>query len=525
MNNDTPVTLIEALQNRALYDHPVERFEVVETHISWVLLTGPYAYKIKKPVNLGFLDFSTLDKRRFYCREELRLNRRLARELYVDVVVITGSVRAPILGGSGPAIDYAVKMRQFPREAQLDRILARGALTAGHIDALAREIAEFHRRAVIAGEGTPFGEPERIAQPVRENVLQLRERLSEPGDRARIDRLEAWTEAAHAALRVEFESRKRDGFVRECHGDMHLANIAWIDGRAVIFDCIEFSESLRWIDVMSEVAFLTMDLDDRGAPQLARRALNTYLEQNGEYAGLRVLRFYQVYRATVRAKVACIRMDQAGASDRDRERLRRESLGYLDLAERYTRPTRPALIITHGLSGSGKTTLTQALVDAWGAVRVRSDVERKRLFGLAPDARTASDVASGVYGREAGERTYARLADLAQGVLGAGYSCIVDAAFLQRAQRALLREVAAGRGVPFAILDVRAPEAALRSRILARERESRDASEADLAVLGHQLATLEPIGPDEGAEALTVETEPPPDLQRLIAALDRMTGS
>jgi aminoglycoside phosphotransferase family enzyme/predicted kinase len=517
--------LIEALQNQALYDHPVERFEVVETHISWVLLTGPYAYKIKKPVDLGFLDFSTLEKRRFYCREELRLNRRLAPDLYVDVVVITGSARAPILGGAGPVIDYAVKMKQFPSEAQLDRVLARGGLTAEHVDALAREIAEFHGRAVIAGEGTPFGEPERIAQPVRENFRQLRERLGDPNDRSRLERLESWTEAEYTALGFEFGSRKRGGFVRECHGDLHLANIAWIDGRAVAFDCIEFSEGLRWIDVMSEVAFLTMDLDDRGAPHLACRALNTYLEQTGDYAGLRVLRFYRVYRAMVRAKVACIRMDQAGAGDRDRERLRQEALGYLDLAERYTRSTRPALLITHGFSGSGKTTLTQALADAWGAVRVRSDVERKRLFGLSPDARTASDVASGLYSREAGERTYERLAELARVVLGAGYSCIVDAAFLQRAQRALLREVADDTGVPFAILDVRAPEAVLRSRILAREREGRDASEADLAVLGHQLATSEPIGPDEGAEVLAVETEPPCDLRQLIAVLDRLTPS
>jgi len=540
--------LIAALQNPALYDHPVERFEVVETHISWVLLTGSFAYKIKKPVDLGFLDFSTLEKRRFFCGEELRLNRRLAPDLYLDVVAITGSAEAPRLGGEGPAIEYAVKMKQFPREGELDRVLARGELGTGHIDVLAREIAAFHGRVAVAGDDVPFGTPERIAQPIRDNFKTIREQASaksplppfakggeqdaEPppfekggigGDFLnRIIHLESWSEAARAALTDVLRERKRDGFVRECHGDLHLANIAWVDGRAVIFDCIEFSEGLRWIDVMSEAAFLTMDLDDRGAPELSRRWLTGYLELTGDYAGLRVLRFYQVYRALVRAKVACIRMGQAGAGDR--ARLEREYRGYVDLAGRYTRPARPALAIMHGLSGSGKTALAQALVEAWGAVRVRSDVERKRLHGLAPDARTASGLDTGLYAPEAGERTYRRLADLARTAIEAGHSVIVDAACLKRAQRATLCEAAARSRAPFVILDVRAPEAVLRARIAARAREGRDASEADLAVLDHQIATAEPLGPDERPRVVAVDTDRPLNVKRLVEEIDRMTA-
>jgi len=552
--------LIAALQNSALYDHPVERFEVVETHISWVLLTGPFAYKIKKPVDLGFLDFSTLEKRRFFCGEELRLNRRLAPDLYLDVVAITGSAEAPRLGGEGPAIEYAVKMKQFPREGELDRVLARGELGTGHIDVLAREIAAFHGRVAVAGENAPFGSPERIAQPIRDNFKTIREQATaksplppfakggeqgafdkgrtesadaEPppfekggigGDFLnRITHLESWSEAAHAALTDVFRERKRDGFIRECHGDLHLANIAWVEGRAVIFDCIEFSEGLRWIDVMSEAAFLTMDLDDRGAPELSRRWLTDYLELTGDYVGLRVLRFYQVYRALVRAMVACIRMGQAGGAG-DRARLEREYRGYVDLAGRYTRPARPALAIMHGLSGSGKTVLAQALVEAWGAVRVRSDVERKRLHGLAPDARTASGLDTGLYAPEAGERTYRRLADLARTAIEAGHSVIVDAACLKRAQRAVLREAAARAHAPFVILDVRAPEAVLRARIAARVREGRDASEADLAVLDHQIATAEPLGPDERPAVIAVDTDRPLDVKRLVEEIERRTG-
>ncbi len=515
--------LIAALQNPALYDHPVERFEVVETHISWVLLTGPYAYKIKKPVDLGFLDFSTLEKRRFFCGEELRLNRRLAPDLYLDVVAITGSAGSPRLGGAGPAIEYAVKMKQFPREGELDRVLARGELGTAHIDALAREIAAFHGRVAVAGEDAPFGSPERIAQPIRDNFKTIREKSADQADLQKISDLDAWSEAARGALTSVFLERKRGGFIRECHGDLHLANIAWVDGRAMIFDCIEFSEGLRWIDVMSEAAFLTMDLDDRGAPELSRRWLNGYLELTGDYAGLRVLRFYQVYRALVRAKVACIRMGQAGAGDR--ERLEREYRGYVDLAGRYTRPARPALAIMHGPSGSGKTALAQALVEAWGAVRVRSDVERKRLHGLAPDARTASGLDAGLYAPEAGERTYRRLADLARMAIEAGHSVIVDAACLKRAQRATLREAAAGTHAPFVILDVRAPEAVLRARISARARVGRDASEADLVVLDRQIATAEPLGPDERPAVVAVDTDHPLDVKRLIAEIDRMTGT
>jgi len=551
--------LIAALQNPALYDHPVERFEVVETHISWVLLTGPFAYKIKKPVDLGFLDFSTLEKRRFFCGEELRLNRRLAPDLYLDVVAITGSTEAPRLSGEGPAIEYAVKMKQFPREGELDRVLARGELGTGHIDALAREIAAFHGRVAVAGDDAPFGSPERIAQPIRDNFKTIREQASaksplppfakggeqrafdeegaqrsgaEPppfekggigGDFLnRITHLESWSEAAHAALTDVFRERKRGGFIRECHGDLHLANIAWVERRAVIFDCIEFSEGLRWIDVMSEAAFLTMDLDDRGAPELSRRWLTGYLELTGDYAGLRVLRFYQVYRALVRAKVACIRMGQAGAGDR--ARLEREYRGYVDLAGRYTRPARPALAIMHGLSGSGKTALAQALVEAWGAVRMRSDVERKRLHGLAPDARTASGLDTDLYAPEAGERTYRRLADLARTAIEAGHSVIVDAACLKRGQRAALREAAARSRAPFVILDVRAPEAVLRARISARTREGRDASEADLAVLDHQLATAEPLGPDERSAVVAIDTDRPLDVKRLVEEIERRTG-
>ncbi len=516
--------LIAALHDPRRYDHPVERVALVETHISWVLLTGRYAYKIKKPVDLGFLDFSTLEKRRHFCEEELRLNRRLAPELYLAVVPITGTPENPRFGGPGTPIEYAVQMREFPQAAQLNRVLARNELRSGHIDDLALRLAEFHRHAAVASPDGSFGTPERIWHPVNENFEQIRARIAD-GNEARaarqgrrgcgfgeterlpLERLAQWSRTAFEQLRDDFTARKRNGYVRECHGDAHLANMVLMDSRVVPFDCLEFNDNLRWIDVMNEVAFTVMDLEDRGQSVYARRLLNAYLEHTGDYDGLKVLCFYQVYRALVRAKVAAIRLGQPGLNSDERERIETDYRGYIELAGRYTRPTRPALLIAHGLSGTGKTTLTQALVERLGAVRVRSDVERKRLHGLAPTARSGSALNEGLYTAEAGVRTYDRLGALARAIINTGRTVILDATFLRCAQRDRLRALAEELCVPFLILAFEASETTLRERVVVREQAGRDASEAGLAVLEHQLASAEPLTAEERTHALTINTD------------------
>jgi aminoglycoside phosphotransferase family enzyme/predicted kinase len=516
--------LIHALMRPELYDHPVQGFRLVETHISYVLLTGAFAYKIKKPVDMGFLDFSTIENRRHFCEEELRLNRRLAPELYLAVVPIGGTPDAPVWNGPGPAIEYAVKMREFPQEAQLDRVLFEGRLRPEHIDGLAAQLAAFHGSIPAAAPGTPFGTPEGVAKPVLDNFGPIRARFSDSREAAQLARLEDWTEKTHRALTGDFLARKKDGFVRECHGDMHLANMVLIDDGVLIFDCIEFNENLRWIDVMSEIAFLTMDLDDRERPDLSRRVLNAYLEITGDYGGLRVLRFYQVYRALVRAKVACIRLGQAGLSDSDQRLTRKQYRTYEALAETYTAAPSPWLAITHGLSGSGKTTLSRMLLEASGAIRIRTDVERKRLFGLAPEARTASGMDQGLYAPDATERTYRKVADQARSVLAAGFPVIADGAFLKRNQRRILRSVAEESKAPFVILDLVADEFSLQSRLAERTRAGRDASEADLAVLKNQIATREVLDPDEEISALRVDTDNPFSVEPVLSRLYRKTG-
>jgi len=494
---DSLPPLITALCDGTIYGQPGADIKLLQTHISYVFLTGRYAYKIKKPINLGFLDFSTLEKRRHYCEEELRLNLRLAPELYLEAMPITGSPTHPVLGNAGVAIEYAVKMAEFPQQARLDHVLAQGELTTEQIDALAEQIAAFHSSIVVAGTDSVFGTPARVLQPALENFEQIHPLLKDPADLDALEVLREWTQHEYAALEPTFAQRKKDGFVRECHGDLHLANIALVNGAVTIFDCIEFNENLRWIDVLSEIAFLVMDLMDRNQHEFAYRALNTYLVHMGDYSGLAVLRFYLTYRAMVRAKVTAIRLHQAGMEHNERAAIYKDYRSYIRLAQSLTAPPHPALLITHGLSGSGKSTLSQPILERIGAIRIRSDVERKRLFGLSAESRSQSGVASGLYAPDATRLTYQHLAKLAQAIVAAGFTVLVDATFLQRSQRSLFQELAQTLGVPFAILDFQASTATLRQRIVQRQHAAQDASEADLAVLEHQFATQQPLAPDE----------------------------
>jgi aminoglycoside phosphotransferase family enzyme/predicted kinase len=520
---ETSTRLIAALRSPAAYPHPAGPVELVETHISWVLLAGEYAYKIKKPINLGFADFSTLARRRRFCDEEIRLNRRLAPDLYLGVSQITGTPDRPAIDGPDEPIEYAVRMRRFSQDALLSRHIARGTLTPQHIDALAREIADFHSRIVVAGPDSPFGSPDSVRQPAEENFDHLAPGVEEP----LVRRLADWSRAEFDARRDDFARRKAAGFVRECHGDMHLGNMLLAgthpaNDRVTIFDGIEFNDDLRWIDVLSETAFAVMDLEDRGRPDFGRRLLNAYLEATGDYDGLAVLPYYLVYRAMVRAKVASIRSRQPDLTAPDRTRLHDELRGYLRLADKYAAPPRPILLLTHGVSGSGKTTAGRTILEATGAIRVRSDVERKRLAGLAPLDRAASAPNTALYSAERTADTYARLAALAESILRAGFPALIDAAFLERRRRDDFRRLAARLAVPFLLLDVHADDTTLRARLERRACHGTDASDADLAVLDRQLRTCEPLAEDERRAAVPIDTARDETLRRAVAHIEAL---
>ncbi len=481
---------------------------VFETHISSVLVVGSDAYKFKKPVALSFVDFSTLAARRHYCAEELRLNRRLAPALYLDVVSVTGTPDHPVIGGAGPPIDYAVHMRAFDQDSLASRALARGALAATHIDALAATVARFHATTAAAAPDSPFGTPDEVRKQALANCTELLALQDEPSDRADIEAVRDWIVRRHAALHATFARRHAEGFVRECHGDLHLGNIVLQDEVPCVFDCIEFNDRLRWIDVMSEVAFTAMDLEDRGRKDLAYRFVNAYLEHTGDYPGVAVLPFYLVYRAMVRAKVAGLRAQQL-ATGPGRRAVLVECREYLAMARRFGEMHRPALLVTQGLAGSGKSKNTQALLEAAGAVRIRTDVERKRLFGLARDARSHSGVRSGLYTDDATRATYARASELARPVLASGHLAIVDGTFLKAWQRACFRALAAELGVPFAIATFEAPVAVLEARVAARAARPGEVSEAGPAVLAHQLREHEPLAGDECAAVVRFDTGGP----------------
>jgi len=500
--------LLSALACPAVFGPGCMRVERLETHISYILLTGQYAYKIKKAVDFGFLDFTTLAARRFFCQEELRLNRRLAPTLYLDVVAITGNIGTPVLGGDGPALEYAVRMREFPQDALASTLIARGDLSPADIDALAAKVAAFHAVIGIAPRDSALGTADEILRVARQNFAQLRPHLVATAERDDLEELRAWTDREHALRRDAFLRRHEEGFIRECHGDLHLNNIVRIDGELIIFDCIEFSESMRWIDVMSEVAFTIMDLHYRGRADLAGRFLNAYLERTGDYRGLPVLRFYLVYRALVRAKIARLRAEQLGPGSA-RRALLVEYGAHLNLARSYAEPMQPALIVTHGLAGSGKTSLSQALLEMTGAVRIRSDVERKRLHGLGALERGRTGVDRGLYATDATEETYGELAALAREIIAAGLIAIVDATFLKRWQRELFHNLAIELGVAFVIIDFVASDLILRERVMQRGAKGCDASDADAAVLDHQLRTREPLAPEEQAFVVAYDSQAP----------------
>ncbi|MCD6580553.1 MAG: AAA family ATPase [Desulfuromusa sp.] len=504
MNSKRRYRLIDRMLDPAFYDHPASEVELIETHISWIFLAGEFAYKLKKPVNFGFLDFSTLEKRRYFCQEELRLNKRFAPQLYLEVIRIGGESDNLKLNGK-PEIDYLVKMRRFPQQKQLDRMLADGELSVEHIERFAKKIAQIHTQAPIAETKSEFGSPRSIIEPILQNFAQIRRFLPDASMIRQVDELEKWSRTAHTKLQKTFLQRQTEGFIRECHGDIHLANMAWFDEAPLLFDCIEFSESLRWIDPINDVAFLTMDLDDRGEAALGWHFLNRYLQETGDYPGMALLNFYKIYRAMVRTKVTCLRLSQPDLSEAERNDDLELVQSYLELATGYITPRTPQLIITHGLSGSGKTSFINKLAPLCNSICVHSDLERKRLHQLAPDENSRSPVTGGIYSTAAGTDTYSRLCELADILLKAGITAIVDATFIKQSARKQMHQLALEQQVPLIILDFPLNEETLRQRIKLRSEQPGKISEATGDVLDYQLAQEDPLSTAEKRTVISVD--------------------
>jgi aminoglycoside phosphotransferase family enzyme/predicted kinase len=484
--------LVRALLDPAAYDHPVAAVELIETHISWIFLTGRFAYKLKKPVNLGFVDFSTPDLRRRCCEEEVRLNRRLAADLYLGLRDLHGPPERAHLGGNGPVIETMVQMRQFQQRDLLPEALHRGAVGPKQIDALADDLAHFHADAAQASPADPWGTPERVLDPALANLETLAQLQRSPPDG---EAMACWTRDELTRLQPLLQTRRERGRIRECHGDLHLGNMALHGERIRVFDCLEFSPALRWIDPISDLAFLVMDLQERSHGDLALQLLNRWLDTGGDHGGLPLLPWYLAYRALVRAKVTALRLQQANLAPAAVEALEAELGSYLNRARLAMAPTRSALVITHGISGSGKSHAARQL-RGWGWIQLRSDVERLRLHGRwgCGSAEGPAQNDRSPYDPAMTERLYGVvLLQAAEAALAGGLSVVVDATFLKRTQRQVFIDLACRQGAGFGILDCSVPLNLALERLEQRRSQENDVSEANGEVVMAQIAAVEPL--------------------------------
>jgi len=488
-----------ALRRPATYPHPAGRIERIETHLSVVYLAGRYAYKRIKPVRFAFVDLVRPAQRRRCALAECTLNRPFAGPLYLGVWPLVAHGRRSAFGPPVPTAarqqrraavpgEYVVRMRRFDAEAMLSVRSASHDAGLADADALADTLARHH---LHAPRRAPHGHPGSAAS-VAAQCRPLCDTLdvTVPAEAA----LRRWYEAELARIALQLSERQAHGFVRACHGDLHLDNVVRWRNRILMFDCIEFADTLRWIDVASDLAFALMDYSARERADCAHRLLSGWLARTGDHGALGVLPCYFVYRALVRAMTARLRGDDAARS----RYLRAAS----DMA-RTRRDTQPALLLCHGVSGSGKSVASRALAERIGAIRLSSDVERKR-DACAPEHTRLSAAA---YSDTAIDATYDRLREQARVVLASGYTAIVDATFLRRHNRAAFISLAAQLGVRVAILDFTASRATLAARVAARAALGRDASDADTAVLARQIGHAEPLDGSEAAIAIRFETD------------------
>jgi aminoglycoside phosphotransferase family enzyme/predicted kinase len=510
--------LVDALMTPAAFEHPVSSVELIETHISWLILTDDYVYKIKKPITLDFLDFADLERRKFYCEEEIRLNQPWAPDIYLDVVPVCLDNEQPRFSAHGPAIEYAVRMHRFDEKMRLDVQLERGELSVADMKELGRNIAARH----MAAERVDKSHRERVVALVKEFIWDNFAALQGFVDDAELSVLREWTARELQIVEELLWKRFDDGYVRDCHGDLHLANLVRLPDGITTFDCIEFSTDLRHIDVACDIAFLIMDLVEKRRHDLAAHFLNRYLESTGDYGSVRLLSLYFVYRCLVRAKVAAIRSGER-ESDKEREADLAEMRRYRDMAHRQIVSRVPILIVMSGLSGSGKTRLSGRLMAAMPAIRVRSDLERKRMFGLGESEQSDSGIDSGIYKRDVSRRVYSLLCETAEMILKAGHHVILDAAFLHESERAMAIAVAKSCQAPYVLIAVDAPLDILRKRVQSRARKATDASEAGPEVLEHQLATAEAMTVEEKAIAIPCDTSKEIDFDKLAAQIKKQS--
>lgn len=504
------VSLIAALRDPRAYPGAPGEVVFLQTHISCVFLAGPHAYKIKKPVNLGFLDYSTLERRRHFCQREVELNRRLAPEVYLGVVPITEQGGQVTVEGSGDVVEYAVKMRRLPEDGMMDRMTREDRLTKEMLTAVAVRVAEFHARAETGEEIARYGTPDAIRRNLEENFSQTESFIDIAIAQARYEEIRRYSLGVLDARAELFGGRVRGGRIRDCHGDLHLRNICVDEGEIRIYDCIEFNKRFRYTDVAGDVAFLAMDLDFHRRPDFSDHFVEAYVAASGDREICSLVGFYKCYRAFVRAKVNCFPLDDEAMPTEERGTFLTLARKYFDLAWVYVRGRpRPILLLMAGLMGSGKSVLANRLSQELELFMITSDVVRKRLAGRPLTAHQAEGFGEGIYTEAFSDRTYQAMLDEAGGILAHGGAVILDASFRRRRDRLRARAVADAAGAEFYAIEVTCPEEEIRRRLDARAKESGGVSEGRWELFAEQRRLFDPLTELSPAQHIVVDTSLP----------------
>lgn len=492
-------SLIVQMQQPEFYSHAVTKIELLQTHASYVLLTGNYAYKLKKNVNFGFLDYSTLAKRKYFLDTELSLNQKIAPKLYLEVVPISNCQGRFVLGNSDNIVEYVLKMRQFPQENLFSNLLAAGKLSRDCLVELGKVVAQFHHSAKTNDYISSFGTVDRIQAAFEENYQQSRKYIGIVQTKEQFKATKAYTDSFFSNRQELFRARVKQHKIKECHGDLHLKNICLWQDKIQLFDRIEFNEAFRFVDTMYDVAFTVMDLCARKKLDLANAFLNSYLEYTGDWTGLLLLPLYLSRQAYVRAKVNSFLLDDSQVSQADKAAARKTASEYYRQADRYTQNQSGSLILMSGLSGSGKSTVARQIALNEGAIQIRSDAVRKHLARIPLD-RSGQD---SLYSAQMTQKTYARLLELGITLAQAGYKVILDAKYDRHALRQEAISQAKANNLPLKIIHCTAPLSVLRDRINQRQNDVSDAT-ADL--IASQQQNAEAFTTEEQAYVTTVDT-------------------